>query len=167
MPFELTIRGDSLDDLAFILGRNFSGGRTRPPTRDDEEGNADTQDRETTVGDHRTKEVEPELPAKKSSGRGKTKKDAAATATEAAGSTVTETSDTVTAGTTEATSTSDAEPVTFEDLRAEASSMMDSGKVDGKAIQEMLQERFGVKAFGPLPEESYPAAMEALRDLAA
>lgn len=67
------------------------------------------------------------------------------------------------------TATTDAspsdEPVTFEDLRAKASELMDSGKVDGRAIQEMLKEKFGVAAFGPLPQESYAACLAELNNL--
>jgi len=69
------------------------------------------------------------------------------------------------------TATTDAspsdEPVKFEDVRAFASGLMDSGKADGRAIQAMLKEKFGVSAFGPLKEEQYPAVMAELENLAA
>ena len=158
MQIELKITANSFDEIAhlFSAGTMIPAGESELPQFEQRDG---------LNGDNRTKEVEPELPAKKSSRKGKA---AAATATEAAGSTAKEISDPATVEKTNGSeSPSDAEPVTFEDLRAEASSMMDSGKIDGKTIQEMLQERFGVKAFGPLTEEQYPAAMEALRDLAA
>jgi hypothetical protein len=67
------------------------------------------------------------------------------------------------------TATTDASPseekVTFEDLRAAASSLMDSGKVDGRAIQDMLIGKFDVRAFGALKEEQYADALAELNNL--
>jgi hypothetical protein len=40
---------------------------------------------------------------------------------------------------------------------------MDRG--DSRAIQEMLVEKFGVRAFGPLKEEQYPAVLAELKNL--
>lgn len=149
MQIELRITADSFAEIAHL----FSVGTMIPMGDEDP----------VVEPEMRAKEVEPETPPKKSRGK---KSAPAGAATDTSASDTSKEAGSGPDATTPA-SPSDAEPVTFEDLRAEASSMMDSGKVDGKAIQEMLQERFGVKAFGPLTEEQYPAAMEALRDLAA
>lgn len=145
MQFELTIRGDSFEEIASIFTRNVvvpgaSGEEARGP-------------------EPRAKEVEPETPKKP---RGK--KGAAAAESQPQEPTASDASKPTKPS---AEVPSEGEPVTFEDLRAKASSLMDSGKADGRAIQEMLQAKFGVKAFGPLPEDKYPEAMAELENLAA
>lgn len=152
MQIELTIKADRLEDIAHIFTRAAVLDRAEP-------AQTLSGPRETT------KEVEPEATVGKPVGRGRTKKAAADTATGEVGSTATPTSDTATAGTTEATSTSDAEPVTFEDLHTKTSALLDSGKVDSRAVQQMLKDKFSVPAFGGLKPEQYADCMAELENI--
>jgi hypothetical protein len=67
------------------------------------------------------------------------------------------------------TATNDAspsdEPVTFEDIRTAASALMDSGKVDGRALQEMLLSKFDARAFTALKPEQYADCLAELQNL--
>jgi hypothetical protein len=123
MQFELTIKGDSFEDIAAIFSRNtstpgFIGDGRYPDRRPEPE--------EDVKGPQTAKEVEPETPKKSRSRRA----DAAKQDTKESTS---DPQDGAGPSATNDASPSD-EKVTFEDLRAYASSLMDSGKVDGRAI---------------------------------
>lgn len=157
MKFTLTIEADSFGEIDHLFHRDQ---RTSPaPQTDDSEPQP-------------TEEAEPEAPTPKPTrNRGK-KADAAKQDTPDTKSSP-ESSDGQSATTDAfpsdepAKSDETTEKVSFEDLRAKASALMDSGKVDGRAVQEMLISKFDVRAFGPLKEEQYPAVMDALEELAA
>lgn len=153
MHFELTIKGDSFEEISAIFARNTSApgylGDGRYP-------------------DHRSKEVEPEeeatgkveaeseAPAPKPTRtrRGAAKQDTPPSTTQENGT-----------GPSATTAPPSDEKVTFEDIRALASSLMDSGKVDAKAIQNMLVDKFDARAFGAVKEEDYAACLAELQNL--
>jgi hypothetical protein len=150
MRIELRIEADSLEEIAHLLRPEAKSPRLEAL---DPSGSAD-------AGEKGSPEAEPELPkparrSRKSAAAKEDTPESTADQTDTPGPTAT----------TDA-SPSD-EPVTFEDVRAFASGLMDSGKADGRAIQAMLKEKFNVSAFGPLKEEQYPAVMAELENLAA
>jgi hypothetical protein len=149
MQFELTIRGDSFEEIATIFGNDHV---TLPP-RDKPKAI-----KEIEPADAPLEEEEPEAPPAPKKPRGR-KADAAKQGTPDTKSPP--------ASFGGPTATTDASPsdekVTFEDLRAAAAPIMDRG--DSRAIQEMLVEKFGVRAFGPLKEEQYPAVLAELKNL--
>jgi outer membrane biosynthesis protein TonB len=151
MQFELTIRGDSFEEIATIFGNDHV---TLPP-RDKPKAI-----KEIEPADAPLEEEEPEAPPAPKKPRGR-KADAAKQGTPDTKSPP--------ASSDGPTATTDASPseekVTFEDLRAAASSLMDSGKVDGRAIQDMLIGKFDVRAFGALKEEQYADALAELKNL--
>lgn len=152
MKFTLTIEADSYGEIASL----FSDRPAYAPRHEPEV----TSDREEPDS---VKEVEPEAETPKSRSRSR-KGDAAKQDTPA-----TKPSPESSSGSTAPSGASPSdEKVTFEDLRAKASELMDNGKVDGRGLQDMLKATFGdaVTAFGALTEDQYPKALEALEDLA-
>jgi hypothetical protein len=147
MNIELTIRANSLDEIAHIFAAKAA---TYPANFGREEGNSEP-DAESERG-----AVQEEAPAPKS--RQRTRKPQPETSTKPEESPDSSTSS---AG---SSSPSD-EKVTLDDLRAAAEPIMQAGK--GREIQEMLVNKFNVRAFGPLPEEQYSAALAELQNLAA
>jgi len=140
MKFTLTIEGDSLLELADLLTQ-----RTAAPAVDKGSPDKEPEPEEVAEG-----------PAPKSTRRrkGAAKEDTPSTSVSP------ESSD----GSTATTSASPSdEKITLDDLRAAAEPLMANGK--GREIQEMLLSKFNVRAFGPLPEEQYPAALAELQDL--
>lgn len=168
MNLTLTIEAQSFEEIAHL----FVGNKATVPGTSDaakymkapgEQVQNLSAPRETA------KEAEPEVeaPAKKSRGR---KADGASKGTtESSSGSETTAQESPASGGTSPTATSDASPsnekVTFEDLRAAASPLMEAGK--SREIQEMLFEKFGVRAFGPLKEDQYADCLGELQSLAA
>jgi hypothetical protein len=148
MNIELTIRANSLDEIAHIFAAKAA---TYPANfgRDQVNVEADAEPEKEAAQE--------EAPAPKST-RQRTRKSQPETSTKPGESPDSSTSS---AG---SSSPSD-EKVTLDDLRAAAEPIMQAGK--GREIQEMLLNKFGVRAFGPLPEEKYPDALAELQNLAA
>lgn len=142
MQFTLTIQGDSLADLKEVLAIQ----EALAPT--------------VVANQAPNVEVEPETPKKSTRSRGKTdaaKQDTAPPATPQESS----------AGPTAPTDVSPSEETpTLSDVRSRASELMDSGKVDSKAITDMLVEKFGARAFSQVPAEKFADLIGEMNNLA-
>ena len=144
MNFELTIRGDSFEEIAHLFS---PGTRTAP---------APTSTPRITA-----KEVEPETVTEETSAPKKSRGRKAAAPVEAEAGSSGEAE-------TKSDAPADGEPVTFADLRAKTDEILQAGKVDSRAIQQMLIEKFdGAKAFGQVKEEDYARCLDELDKLAA
>lgn len=146
MNIVLTIEADSFDDIAHL----FSVGTMIPTEKESEPEPA---------------EVEPEAEAPKPRRQRQSKVSPAVKPVTSEDRT--EEGRTGPTATTDA-SPSDAEPVTFADLRAKTDEILQAGKIDSRAIQNMLIEKFdGAKAFGQVKEEDYARCLDELDKLAA
>lgn len=159
MNFELTIRGDSFEEIATIFRGNSVRNQLNPPGMGRQVLGGDAQ----RSSDAKPETVAEETPApKKSRGR---KADTAKQDTQE--STADPQDGAGPTATTDA-SPSDAQPVTFADLRAKTDEILQAGKVDSRAIQQMLIEKFdGAKAFGQVKEEDYARCLDELDKFAA
>lgn len=145
MNIVLTIEADSFDEIAHLFSVGIMIPAEKEPVR-------------VTIPE--PPEVEPETVAEETPApkKGRSRKAAAPVEAEAGSSGEAE---------TKSDAPADGEPVTFADLRAKTDEILQAGKVDSRAIQQMLIEKFDAKAFGQVKEEDYARCLDELDKLAA